>query len=524
MRQTLLVGDRVRRATGIVGDAILIGSGRIETVGWADQLRRPGLAEERYPGTTIVPGLGDAHFHPCGYTAALTRLNVSSAESFDDLIRLVRSVATETPAGSSIVGTRLDDEHLIERQLPDRTVLDQASQSHPLLLYRYCGHVAVANTLALAEAGIDSSTPDPPGGVIDRDSSGVPTGVLRETAIESVGDRVGNRSKGQTPDELNRALRGLVQQGLTRLGAIVSVGQGVFCGVGDELELLCSAAPELPLDVSVFVIAATASDLESAANRLAKAGRRVSFAGLKVFADGSLGGQTAAMDEPYADGPDNTGTLRFDDRTVDPIARAAIDLGGGVVVHAIGDRANRIVLDYMSSLRADHPDALLRVEHASVLAESDIGRFAELGVFASVQPAFMASETDWLERRLGSARLARTYPFRALTDAGAVLAGGSDCPVEPPDPLMGMAAARDRCGIVPDQALTGAEALAMFTDGVTLGLGLLDPLSPGARAHLTFLDQDPVEVPADRLRTTHVVSTWIDGESVPVDPNALVWS
>jgi len=524
MRQTLLVGDRVRDASGILGDAILIGSGRIEALGWAGELRRPDLAEERYPGTTIVPGLGDAHFHPSGYAAALTRLNVSSAESFDDVVRLVSAVAAETPDGSSIVGTRLDDEHLTERELPDRMVLDQASQSHPVLLYRYCGHVAVANTSALAEAGIDSSTPDPHGGVIDRDASGVPTGVLRETAIELVGDRVGGRSKGQTPDELNRALRGLVQQGLTRLGAIVSVGQGVFCGVGDELDLLCSAAPELPLDLSVFVIAATATDLEAAANRLNRAGRRVSFAGLKVFADGSLGGQTAAMDEPYADGPDHTGTLRFDARTVDPVARAAIDLGGGVAIHAIGDRANRTVLDYMASLRNDHSDALLRVEHASVLGEGDIGRFADIDVIASVQPAFMASETDWLERRLGSARLTRTYPFRSLTDAGTVLAGGSDCPVEPPDPLMGMAAARDRCGIIPDQAVTGTEALAMFTDGVTAALGLPQPLALGARAHLTLLDQDPVAVPADGLRTTRIVSTWIDGDSVPIDPNALVWS
>ncbi len=521
---TLLVGDRVRQADEVEGDAVRIRAGKIEAVGWADDLRHPGLAEDRYPGCTIVPGLGDAHFHPAGYTAALTRLNVSEARSFDDVIQLVRTAAAETPAEMPVIGTRLDDEHLTERALPDRHQLDRATTTQPVLLYRYCGHIAVANSRALAAAGITSATADPVGGRIDRDEAGEPTGVLRETAIELVADKVGNRSKGQTPDELNRALRGLVQQGLTRLGAIVSVGEGVFCGVGDELDLICNAAPELPLDLSVFVIAATPGDLEAAAIRLNSAGRRVSFAGLKVFADGSLGGQTAAMDDPYTDGPDSVGTLRFEVNAVDPIARAAIELGGGVAIHAIGDRANRTVLDFMTTIRADHPDALLRVEHASVLDFADIARFAELDVIASVQPAFMASETDWLERRLGQERMRRTYPFRALTDAGARLAGGSDCPVEPPDPIMGMAAARDRCGITPDQALTGAEALAMFTDGVTASLGIPNPLEPGARAHLTILDQDPLEVSPVQLRQTRVVSTWIDGESVPTAPNALIWS
>lgn len=523
MRPTLITAERVRTAQGIAGDAVLVGAGRVQSVGWATDLRRNGLVEERYPGATIVAGLGDAHFHPSGYTAAITRLNVDKAESHDDIVMMVRSAATQLDPTQPIIGTRLDDEHLAEGRLPDRITLDHATD-RPVFLYRYCGHVAVASTAALAAAGIDHTTPDPPGGIIDRDDSGVPTGILRETAVDLVAAAIGDRATGQTPDELNSALRGLVRQGLTRLGAIIRVGQGVWCGVGDELELLVAAAPELPLDLSVFVIADSPADLEAAAVKLNNAGRRISFAGMKAYSDGSLGGKTAAMFEPYADAPDQVGTARFDRAIIDPVARTAIDLGGGVAIHAIGDRANRDVLDYLASLRQDHSEALLRLEHASVLAPEDFARFRENDVVASVQPAFLASETDWLERRLGPDRLKRTYAFRTLELAGARLAGGSDCPVEPPNPLLGMATAIDRCGIVPGEALSPSSALGMFTDGVSTALGLPAPLAEGSRAHLTLLDRDPVDSSPEELRHTGVVATWIDGASVAADADALVWA
>ncbi len=523
-RPTLVVADHVRTAQGVVGDAVLVEGGVIRGVGRSEDLRAPGQIEERYSNAVIVPGLGDAHFHPTGYTAALTRLNVSGARDLAELLDQVRFAGRELPSDRPLIGIRLDNEHLAEGRLPTREDLDSALSDRPVLLFRYCGHVAVANTAALAAADLSASTLDPPGGSIDRDEAGLPTGVLRETAIGLVSDRIGGRSQGLDPEAFLASLRGLVTQGLTRLGAIIKVGNPMWGGSGDDLELLLDVAPDLPLELAVLAIADSPDTLEWAAQRLDGAGRRLRFLGMKDFADGSLGGHTAAMRAGYADNPGELGTLRFEEELIGPVARASLALGGAVAIHAIGDAASGRVVDFFETLRSEGapPDAL-RVEHASVLDEADLEGLARVGATASVQPAFLASEFDWLENRLGPERTKRTYAFRSMLDAGISLAGGSDCPVEPPNPLLGMAAARDRCGLVPAEAISGSEALGLFTDGVALALRAETPLSVGSPAHLTILDGDPVTADPDALRRTTVLSTWIDGESHPFDPSALIW-
>jgi len=243
---------------------------------------------------------------------------------------------------------------------------------------------------------------------------------------------------------------------------------------------------------------------------------------LKVFGDGSLGGHTAALFEPYDDCPDTTGTIRIHD-WVEPTARAAVALGSQVGIHAIGDRANREVIDLLERLAGDGADpAQLRIEHASVLAPDDVHRMARIGITAVVQPAFLASEAGWLETRLGPERLARTYAFRTLRDAGVPLAGSSDCPVEPPHPLWGMAAAVDRAGLVPGQALTPAEALELFTTGAAAVLGEDARLRAGAPASFTVLDRDPTAPGAD-IRATGVVATWVDGAPITWPEGITTW-
>jgi predicted amidohydrolase YtcJ len=179
----------------------------------------------------------------------------------------------------------------------------------------------------------------------------------------------------------------------------------------------------------------------------------------------------------------------------------------------------------METLLAEGADpADLRVEHASVLTAADIERFGRIGVTASVQPAFLASEHDWVERRVGPDRIRRTYAFRSLAEAGAPLAGGSDCPVEPPHPLAGMAAARDRCGVVPEEALDAADALRLFTEWSSRAIGVEGRLIPGAPATFTVLDCDPVAANPEGLRSARVLSTWVDGVPVEVPPGLPVWN
>jgi predicted amidohydrolase YtcJ len=394
-----------------------------------------------------------------------------------------------------------------------------------VLVYRYCGHIAVANTRALETAGIGSISIDPIGGILDRDEFGLPNGILRETAIERVATALNGLTADPDPESVLAALSGLTTLGLTSLGAIVSVGAGPWCDTGNELQILLDIAPRLPLKLAVLVIAADSAELEQAASSIREVGSRLRFLGLKEFADGSLGGHTAAMSAPYADQPGERGTLRLDPVEVEARARVALRLGGKVAVHAIGDVANARVLDLFDKLVAEGADpADLRVEHASILSPDLVARFASGGFTACVQPAFMASEATWLEKRLGPQRLAHAYPLASLAAAGVPLAGSSDCPVEPPHPLWGMAAARDRAGIEPHQeGLSGSQALAMFTDGAARAIGEPAPLGIGSQADFVVLDRDPVEASPDELRTTKVLATWIDGEEVEFLNDPVTW-
>jgi predicted amidohydrolase YtcJ len=251
--------------------------------------------------------------------------------------------------------------------------------------------------------------------------------------------------------------------GIGSVTGIVSVGEPLWCGVPDELGVLCRLAPALPVDIDVLVIAGNPADLADAAEQIRRSHGRLRFLGWKEFADGSFGGHTAAMHEPFHDRPDTRGTDRLDREHARTMARAATMLGGAVAIHAIGDRANDNVLDLFEELIAMGADpSRLRVEHASLLSDQAIERMGRLGVTASVQPAFLASEATWLERRLGAERMDRVYPFRSLLEAGVPLIGGSDAPVELPDPAVGIRAAIDRHGINPSEALSEDQSETLF--------------------------------------------------------------
>jgi hypothetical protein len=312
--------------------------------------------------------------------------------------------------------------------------------------------------------------------------------------------------------------------GLTGLGAIVSIDQGLWGGSGSELDLVLEAASDLPLPLRVLVIAADPGELRAAARRLEAAGPRVTFLGLKAFADGSLGGHTAALRLPYCDRPETSGALRLDPLWAAEMIRTAASLGGMTAIHAIGDAAVGRVLDVFESAIAGGADpSLLRMEHASVVLPGDVVRLAALGVTACVQPSFLPSDSPWLEARLGRERLPHVYNLRTLADAGIPLAGGSDCPVEPPHPLWGMAAARDRAGFLPEESLTAEQALALFTDGAARAIGEEARLEPGEPATFTILEGDPVAATPDDLRRMGVLGTFVAGRRIEPPPGVAPW-
>lgn len=516
----LISAQRLRMPGAAGGNALIVDNGVVTAVG--ERARLSGYdTETHYEGAFLVPGLRDAHIHPVAYAAALRGTTLGTATSFADIVRRLRIERAASAPPAPLLGMRLNEESLAERRLPDRWILDRAANDRPVLAHRYCGHVAIANSAALALAGIDEAAPDPAGGSIDRDSAGEPTGVLRETAIELVAQRL-QSANAVSKKELLDALTRLAAVGITSIGAILRTGAGAWASLGNEVDIAVAAAAEMPIKVRAYVIddspetvAANMANIEAAAPRLA-------WRGIKRFGDGSFGGHTAAMHEPFLD-VDSTGTLRLSslDRA---IAEESVRLGGAVAIHAIGDRACGELIDmYLDLIAAGASPTKLRIEHASVMTERDIVRVAEAGIRVVVQPPFMGSEASWLEKRLGEDRLERTYAFASLEQAGAVLAGSSDCPVESPDPWAGMALAQDRAGMSVNQAVNAESALAMYTTGAADALEEPAPLAVGSPADFVVVDRDPLGVSPAQLRETEVIATFVDGIEVAVDRLAPLW-
>ncbi len=505
-------------------NAILIEGGAIAAIGTASGLRRNGLTEDQHKDAHLAAGLRDAHFHPVGYTAALQRLVLKKAQDFDSLRTMLRGASADLDPAATLVGIRMDDETLDEQRLPTRVELDEMVANRPVILYRYCGHIASVNTAALEAAGVDAATPEPAGGSLDRDASGIPTGVLRETAINLVSDVIGDRADGLEPEAVVGASQHMASVGLTAVGAMVTPGPGLWCDTAPELDVFLAAAPELAVPMHTLVATTDPDQLEASAVRIERAGPRVHFLGVKMFSDGSLGGHTAAMDAPFSDRPGELGTSRLTMDQALGAGRRSLALGGMVAIHAIGDRACGFVLDVFERFLDDGASPTdLRIEHASVLRSGDIARIARLGIIASVQPAFLASEAGWLEKRVGRERLPNTYPFRSLLDAGARLAGGSDCPVEPPHPLHGMASARDRGGLVPEEALSAAQAFELFTSGSAAALRQPPPLAVGSAADLVLLDHDPLSASPTEVRNGEVIATYHAGVPTILTPTGPDW-
>ncbi len=520
MTSYLVAAQRARLPGTAGGDAIVVADGVIAAAGRRAELS--GYDEViRYDGAVLIPGLRDAHMHPVAYAAALRGATLGTAASFAEVIERLRSEATASPPPTPLLGMRLNEEALDERRLPDRSILDAAASDRPVLVHRYCGHVAIANTAALALAGIDSRTPDPAGGSVDRDASGEPTGVLRETAIEMAAQRLhGANEVGTT--ELLDALGRLAGVGITSIGAMLRTGAGAWASLGHEVDIAVAAAEEMPVRVYAYVIEDSSETVVANKAKIDAAGPRLVWRGVKRFGDGSFGGHTAAMHEPFVD-VDSTGTLRLGalDRA---IAEECLRLGGAVAIHAIGDRACTDLIDmYLDLLTGGADPAKLRIEHASVMTERDIRRVAEAGIGVVVQPPFLGSEAPWLEKRLGADRIQRTYPFASLESAGAVLAGSSDCPVEPPDPWAGMALAQERAGMSLDQAVAARSALAMYTTGAARALEEPVPLAVGSPADFVIVDRDPLAVTPDELRETQVLATYVSGAEVAVDRSKPLW-
>ncbi|MBM4159473.1 MAG: amidohydrolase [Ignavibacteria bacterium] len=538
-----------------VAEAMAVRGDRIVSVGSTKDLQRRFESQRvvDLEGKTVLPGLIDAHVHLLSFGVSKLTLNVSGTKSEAQIADMVRDRAATSDRGQWIRGRGWDQNSWASKRFPTRDLLDRASPGNPVYLIRIDGHAAWANSLALTIAGITIDTPDPPGGKIVRDARGSPTGILIDNAMDLVGEFLPPPSDNELKEAVRLAIRDFLMCGITCVHDMGIEAREI------ELYKQLIDADEFPF--RVYAAIESASPTWSLYNGSDSAGKkRAPFVGyggnklwvraVKVYVDGALGSRGAALLEPYSDDPMNRGLTVTTEDALRSVVDDALANGFQVCTHAIGDRANNIILNvYENALKARSvPNHRFRLEHAQVLAPSDIPRLKKLGVIPSMQPTHCTSDMYWAEARLGHSRILGAYAWRSLLDTGVIIPGGSDCPVENPNPLFGIYAAITRRdwlgrpkdardiaeffqlserGIVDPIAFDGGwyasqrmkrdEALRAFTTWAAYAgfqESVLGSLERGKLADFIVLSRDITAIDPMDILTTVVEQTFVGGEVV----------
>jgi predicted amidohydrolase YtcJ len=469
-------------------------------------------------GRCLLPGFIDTHLHPIPLLYFDLNADLRGVRSIAALGDALRDAAAPLAPGEWLVGLQLEDEELAEGRLPTRAELDAACPERPVVVFERDGHSTSGNSLALAAAGIAAGTPDPPGGRIERSADGTPLGPCRETAAQLLFGAVPTPALERLQVGAQAAFGRLAACGITSAGVVLQTDDEGPAGAAGRLEtlamqMLLARAPFSTYAILIgrsvaAALAARATPLHDPAS-----GRRVG--GFKIFADGTFGSRTACMREAFSDSP-SCGFLTLDPDEILARMRAAHAAGLQICVHAIGDAAVDRCVTLFERLLAEHPrvDHRHRIEHASLVPPELVPRIARLGLYVSTQPLFIHSEKTWLHRRLGGERARHVYPLRDFVDAGIVVGGASDAPVESLDVLHAIECCVTREGFEPQQALTPFEALRMFTsDAARLQFEEHEKgtLTPGKRADLVVLSANPLTVAPDRISGIRVLRSVLAG-------------
>ncbi len=509
------------QAVAIIGDRIILVGTNEEAMNTTDE----GTEVIDLGGKTVVPGLIDAHCHVASYGDSLRKLNLVGTESLEEIIALVKEKVKKSKPGEWIVGRGWDQNDWKKKHFPTNDALSAISPDNPVYLTRICGHAAFVNRLALKLAGVTKDTLDPPGGKIHKDPvTGEPTGVLIDTASSLV--------SGVRPGMTRRELRECIELAINECLKVGLTGVHDAGVSATEIAIYKELASEGKLNLRVYAMVDGGSGYWLANKpEIGAAGGFLTVRSIKLFSDGALGSRGAALLAPYSDSPGNSGLLTMTTDAISAVTQKALCEGYQVCTHAIGDRANRVVLDgYEAALKAvPVKDHRLRVEHAQVLAPEDIPRFGKLGIIASMQPTHCTSDMYWAGDRLGAERVKGAYVWRSLLKTGAKIASGSDFPIESNNPLWGIYAAVTRQdhkgwpegGWFPQQRMTREEALRSFTVDAAYAAfeeKLKGSLAPGRLADMTVLSKDIMSVPAAEILDTHVEMTIIGGKTVYKSP------
>jgi hypothetical protein len=505
-------------ATYPVVSSIAVKDGRIVAVA-AEAEARIGPKTRRIDarGATIVPGFIDSHGHMENLGQSLMEPDFRAARSISEVAAVVRKQAQAGKPGEWIRGRNWDQTNW-GGALPTEAPLSKAAPDHPVYLTRVDGHAAWVNRRTLALAGITAATPDPPGGRIIRGPSGEPTGVLVDAAQRLVAARMPVATAARIRERLALAARECSRVGIT---SVHDAGVG-----GEALAAYRSLIGEGNLPLRIYAMIGGDGELwREYLKRGPEVGERLTVRSIKLVADGAMGSRGAAFLEPYLDDPANSGLLMLTRAQIERVARQAVEGGFQLNVHAIGDRANRTVLEACGAVLKGNNDRRFRVEHAQVVAPGEFELFAKYSVIASMQATHATSDMRWVDARIGPERAKGSYAWRTLLSLGVPIAGGSDFPVEQPGPLRGFYAAitrqdesgRPRGGWFPAQCMTREEALASWTTAGAYAAfeeNIKGSLTPGKLADFVMLSADIMQVPAVEIPKTRVLMTVVGGEEV----------
>lgn len=508
-------------------EAVAVSEGRIVAAGSESTCRSElgsGYEETDLKGRALLPGFIDSHMHPAVLIYFEMNTDLREATSIPELQRRVREAAAGLEPERWVVGLKFDEQNLAEGRLPTRHDLDAACPDRPAIVIKHDGHTVIGNTRAIEAAGVSAQTPDPAGGVIDREADGSPAGPFRENAARLLLDLMPLPEIDDIRAGAAATVRKLTGCGITSVGAILQTGDEGPAGAAGafDIPLMQALLDQIHLNLYGIIISRSVEKiLEARETSLHDptlgAGHRIG--GLKIFSDGTFGSCSAYMREPFTDRPDTAGFLVTEREELYRLMVDAHTAGLQIATHAIGDAANRECIDLYARLLEEHPrmDHRHRLEHASLLDTEMITDLARLGLVVSTQPLFMHSEKGWIYKRIGEKRARYCYPLRSLLSGGVKVAGASDAPVESPDVLHAIQCCVTREGFEPQQGITAAQAIRMYTIDAAYAQfeeSVKGSITPGKRADLIVLSANPAAVSTEEIRSITVEETIVGGRRV----------
>lgn len=495
--------------------------GRIVATGDDDLIaRHPDARKIDGTGKFVLPGLIDSHGHVGMQGFLAVQLDLTAIPSVEDAVRSIANYAKAHPGSGWIDGRGWNQVLWPVKEFPTAGDIDTVVADRPVWLERIDGHAGWANSKALAIAGLDDDTPDPVGGKIHRDNDGHVTGILVDNAMDLVESKVPPNTTEDYRQAFLAAFRHLTALGLT---SVHDAGITVT-----EAETYMSMADDHEMTMRIYaMIKEAGANLDTIGKPIPSYGNdRLAISSVKLMVDGAIGSRGAAMIDPYEDDAENRGLPFWTQEELDGFVKKSNDMGFPVGIHAIGDLGNKQALDAIEKAQGGKPSPMRnRIEHAQVVRLVDIPRFAELGVIASMQATHATSDMNMAEDRVGPERIKGAYAWRKLLDAGAIIANGSDFPVELANPMHGLYAAvtrRSRAGLpeggwYAGEALTREEALHSFTWAAAYAAhqeDRLGSLEAGKWADFVVVDRDYFEIPEDEIDDIEVMQTWVGGDLV----------